>query len=168
MTFGVGDLRKSNVFLAQQHKCLKCGLVSLASSHAEVKESKNKFFLHLTLHSHTERAQHAFVELNWTNGTLGQNPSEEIFGSQLAAWMGGISTELRPRHLPDPRHRPPSGCQFHIWECGWGESFLRLRPACSCDRWLIRTPVVRRLRLGGPVLSFSPGQSWRGQPSAST
>lgn len=107
-----GKLRKSNVSLSQQRKCLKCGRMSLASSQAgEVKESKNTFFLHLALPSHAERAQYAFAKLNWTSRTRAKI-SEETFGSILAGWLGGVFTEPRPWHLPKPQHCPPSGCQF--------------------------------------------------------
>ncbi|XP_004410505.1 PREDICTED: leucine-rich repeat flightless-interacting protein 1 [Odobenus rosmarus divergens] len=44
-----GNLRKSNVFLSQQHKCLKYGHMSLASSHAEeVKDSADPVPLFLS------------------------------------------------------------------------------------------------------------------------
>lgn len=83
--------------------------------------------------------------------------------------MGGRLSELHPLHLPQPR--PYIGLLVDAFPPFWNMAEERasgLWPAHTCGHWLIHTPIVRRQQLGGPVLSFSPGQSWREGPSAWT
>lgn len=80
----------------------------------EVKENKNKVFLHLALHSHAERAQHAFGELNWTKIELwGFKSLTRELWQQSSQRLGGREVCWAPSslQLPEPRRCPPLGVE---------------------------------------------------------